>query len=197
MSHQEFEDYIIYNCEQTSPEWFELRKGKITGSKFGDILYQKFNNHEEVAKSIKGESEKDFTEEQKENMRNGIIEEPNARILYEKENNVTVKQVGILISKIYDFLGFSPDGLVGEDGMIEIKCPKKIYTILSKYNKIWGSHYAQIQGGLFLFGRKWCDYVVYGYEEKEIMTKRIYFNKKFCENTLLPSLIKFNEEYLK
>ena len=194
---EEYEDYIIYHFEQKSEEWFNIRKNKITGSKFGDIIYQKFNNHENLSKMIKGELEPSFNEIQIQNMKNGIENEPIARKKYEELNNCKVKEIGILISKKYNFLGFSPDGLVGNDGMIEIKCPYKIYYPLLKEGKIWDSHIAQIQGGLFLCKRKWCDYVVYGHSNQEIYIKKIYYDEKYCNEILLPSLLNFYEKYLK
>jgi len=187
--------YKIYNCDQLSKEWFVLRKNKITGSTFGDIIYKKFNNHKNISDKIKGKKI-NYTEKQLENMNNGTLYESICRKKYSEKQNYNVYEVGFYISKEFDFLGYSPDGLINGDGMIEIKCPKFIYYPLLKYDKIWDNHYAQIQGGLYITKRKWCDYVVYGYILDNMYIKRIYYDDKYCKEILIPNLIKFNENYL-
>lgn len=108
--------------------------------------------------------------------------------LYERERNVKVEKSGLIVHKKYTFLGGSPDGLVGKDGLIEIKCPSKIRGINSKHwnldfldnrnqLKMTHNYYFQIQGYLELSNRIWCDFVVYS--TNEIKIERINRNNTF------------------
>lgn len=114
---------IIHNFEQDSPEWHEMRAGKITGTRLGEIF--KSNNlslmDELIAEFQTGECEyvpPNFA------MRRGKELEPEAREAYEEVTGIKLIQVGFIQNSEYPFLGISPDGL-SEDHThgVEFKCP--------------------------------------------------------------------------
>jgi hypothetical protein len=95
-------------------------------------------------------------------MRRGRAEEADAITLYEIINACEVKQCGFM--RLPSLAGYSPDGLVGDDGLVEVKSrkpPLQIDIIAS--GGIPPEHKAQIQGGLWIAERQWCDYVSYSH----------------------------------
>lgn len=117
----------IHNFEQKSDEWFECRKGKITAS-HADTIATNGKGLETYINEVMSEY---FSSGEKENFSNEHTERGNdledtARSIYELENNVNVEQVGFI--EYNDFVGCSPDGLIGEDEGLEIKCcSDKVY----------------------------------------------------------------------
>jgi hypothetical protein len=93
-------------------------------------------------------------------MQHGVDTEPQARMAYESANNVLVDELGFCDHPSISNFGVSPDGLVGEDGLIEIKCPNSkthIDTLLSK--KAPSKYIPQMMAQMACTGRKWCDFV--------------------------------------
>ncbi|GAA1891632.1 lambda exonuclease family protein [Williamsia serinedens] len=105
----------------------------------------------------------------------GVEDEPRARDKYAEHHGVTVDQVGFMTEDKWGFtLGYSPDGLVGDDGLIEIKSrrPKKqLETVLT--GEVPAENYAQLQTGLLVSGREWIDYVSYA-GGTHMLTTRVY-----------------------
>lgn len=92
----------------------------------------------------------------------GTEHEPNAKHWYRKQHDVDVREVGFVLPDMTDAYGGSPDGLVGDDGLIEIKCPSPETLILYHANGEFPVDYRpQVQGLLMLTGRKWCDFVAW------------------------------------
>lgn len=92
----------------------------------------------------------------------GIDHEAEARTLYEFETGNRVEEVGFIVHPNIDFAGASPDGLVGEDGMVEIKCP----NTATHLDALLGSsiplkYVSQMQWQMECAGREWCDYMSY------------------------------------
>ena len=114
---------IIHNCDQRTDEWKALRCGRFTGSDFftfmGKSETKKRLLMEKATERIIGHSEK--KELNNENIQRGVELEYIARCNYEMETMNKVMEVGFI--ELDEYTGCSPDGLVGEDGMIEIKCP--------------------------------------------------------------------------
>lgn len=112
-----------------------------------------------VAERITGYTDPTFTND---DMFRGIINEPLARDKY-SEHHTPATEVGFMILEQDGYrLGYSPDGLVGDDGLIEVKSPRAkthIRTILA--DQVPSHHMAQIQCGLFVTGRKWLDFISY------------------------------------
>lgn len=164
----------IIMVEQGSPEWFEQRLGRITASNFGALMTMPRSKKDrevglisETARTylIKKVSEvltgmsKEFTTQ---SMEWGSETEDEARKIYELENMVEVKQIGFAILESNPIVGGSPDGLVGDDGIIEIKCPdSNTFTGYLLGDSIVKGYMAQIQGNLWILDRSWCDFIVY------------------------------------
>ena len=93
-------------------------------------------------------------------MQRGTELEPEARAWYEFEKNVEVIKAGFF--EYNDWIGASPDGLVGEDGLLEIKCPK--YSTMMDYlikKELPKTYYYQVHGQLLVTDRQWCDFLAY------------------------------------
>jgi len=156
---------IIHNLEQGSEEWLKIRIGKFTASSFhvflGNSKTKENELYKKAAERITGVKCDSDTFSNKHTERGNKLEDE-ARSIYELLNDVMVDEVGFI--ELDKNTGYSPDGLIGEEGLLEIKC-KDNHTFLR--NKIKGekgieSQYrTQIQFGLYVTGRKWCDYVCY------------------------------------
>lgn len=156
---------IVENVEQGSQEWHEMRLGKVTASRIADVISNgRGGKPSEKAKSYMIEliaeiltgKQKPFFENDA--MRWGTETEPQARAMYELKSGNEVKEVAFI--KLNDFVGVSPDGLVGDNGLIEIKCPTTITQIKRALSDDYAKdYYAQIQMQLWVSGRDWCDFV--------------------------------------
>lgn len=154
---------------QNTDEWARARTGMITASCAKNIITPtgKTANNEGSRKysyqlaveRMYGYQEDSF---QSYDMERGHIEEIYAKELYSREFSQT-KDCGFVINRELGFeFGFSPDALVGEDGLVEVKSRKEklqIETIIN--NKMPSGYNLQIQAGLFVTGRKWCDFLSY------------------------------------
>lgn len=153
----------IYDCEQGKPEWFALRLGSIGGSKISDVVAGgKGIMRKNLMYRLAGEilSRQNYDGYQNAEMLRGIEQEPEARAMYEFMTGSEIKQVGVIKEGAHKH--YSPDGLVGENGMIEIKCViPSIHVETVHTEKIDGKYYKQIQWGLFMCRRDWCDFVSY------------------------------------
>ena len=152
---------IYKDINQGSPEWFEIRVGKVTASHAQAIG----NNGKGLENYILEVVAEMFSSSEKEHYSNEHTErgnelEPIARSMYELQNDVEVEEIGF--AEYNDFVGCSPDGLVGKDGMIEIKCPDdKTYFNLLMNEKIDNAYIWQCQMNMLILERKWCDLVFY------------------------------------
>jgi len=169
---------IIHNIEQGTPEWHELRKGKLTGSNAQAISANGAGLKTYVKKIILGL----FTEGKKltgADIDRGNELEPIARAKYEFEKGVDVVEVGF-IEMTNRLIGISPDGLVGEDGMIEIKARNnEIHYYLLMNGKIDSKTDWQMQMQMFVSRRKWCDFISYNpnFKKNSLFVKRVYLDQ--------------------
>jgi len=153
---------IINNIDQGSSEWLDLRLGFITASKFKDVIAggagktRKSYMLQIAAEIVTGERLPTFSNSA---MEWGTATEPQARSMYELENCVTVDEIAFAYFDDKK-IGCSPDGLIGNDGLVEFKCPNtttQIETFLS--GKMPTGHKPQVQGQLWVMDRDWCDFV--------------------------------------
>ena len=96
--------------------------------------------------------------------------------VYENNHFQNVTLCGYVTDADKKYAGYSPDGLIGEDGLIEIKCPGHIEYIRTLIERDVPKRYqAQMQWGMMLTGRSWCDYVVYNpdFESKTMFVERV------------------------
>lgn len=152
--------------EQRSPEWFAARLGKVTASRVADILAvtksgpsasRKNYMAELIAERLTGQPAQTFTSPA---MQWGTDNEPMARAAYEFMTDTTVEEVGFVDHPNIANFGASPDGLVGADGLVEIKCPNTathLDTLLGA--EIDARYVTQMQVQMACTRRKWCDFV--------------------------------------
>lgn len=161
---------VLPDLIQGTPEWHEQRRGMVTASVVRQLVTPTLKvaaNTESravtallVAERITGHVEETYVGD---DMLRGWADEPRAVAAYEKHRGVTVTACGFMVREEDGWqLGYSPDGLVGDEGLVEIKSrqPKKhLATILA--DAVPAENLAQIQAGLLVSGRAWCDYVSY------------------------------------
>lgn len=196
---------IVIDCVQGSEEWHKARAGCITASNFADCCeLLKNGSYSAKAKqyafklAIERISGQLLQEDKFETweMRRGREEEPNARFAHEQKLGVMVERAGIV--KTDDGLfGASVDGLIGDDGCAEYKCfvsPTSLMPILLE-NDISDCEY-QVQGQLWVTGRKWADFVLYcpalKLISKDLTVFRVERNDKFIDSMEI-NLLKFNQ----
>lgn len=182
--------------QQRTEAWYKKRNGRVTGSSVGAILgLSPFMKREDVMRNMVRQYHgypSEFTGNAATNY--GTYNEPNALADYELKFNRKVELTGFHIYE--DWLGASPDGLIGNDGLIEIKCP---YSLRDKnppeFKSIdYQTHYwAQIQIQLLVTGRQWCHF--YQWSAHGYMLETVQFNQ-LAINEYLPKLESFYEEFL-
>ena len=152
--------------EQRTEEWFAARLGKVTASRVVDVMAKTKTGYSAsrdnymaqlVVERITGEKAESFTNAA---MQWGTDQEPFARAAYEAATGVLVDELGFVPHPTIEGAGASPDGLVGDDGLVEIKCPNtatQIETLLT--GAIPSKYVAQMQFQMACTGRAWCDFV--------------------------------------
>lgn len=170
------------DIDQGSEEWLQARCGILTASVMGQLITTKTvkpaSNETAraltrslVAEKITGRVEDTFTSS---DMQRGIMAEPYARDIY-SEHYAEVEEVGLMVREDYGTrVGFSPDGLVASDGLIEIKSPRAkahLNTLLT--DAVPTEYLAQLQTGLWVSGRQWIDYISY-HGGLPLYVKRVY-----------------------
>lgn len=193
---------IALKYEQGSEDWLRARLGVCTASRFTDARAKltkasKNGNAGDPAgdaikyawmlavETIAGEPlDETFTTYA---MRRGRDLEPQARSVYEKRTGAWVDEVSLVLTDDSRF-GYSADGFVGDDGLVEIKCPMaadKLGAVWSNPETAHLEYIDQINGGLWITGRKWCDLVVYcpwlAPVGKDLFVRRIFRNDDAIE----------------
>ena len=167
--------------EQRSEEWFQARLGKVTASRVADVL-AKIKSGESasrrnyksqlVSERLTGERQETYINQA---MQDGIDREQFARDRYVQQFG-EVEEVGFVKHPTLE-AGASPDGMVGDDGIIEIKCPMgSTHTETLMTQDIPSKYVPQVQFQLLVTGRKWCDFVSYNPmfpEHLQVFVKRI------------------------
>ena len=168
---------------QGSPSWFAARVGKITASRVADVMARTKTgwgasraNYAAVliAERLTGVSAPSFTNDA---MRWGTDQEPYAREAYARRFDVDVYEVGFVDHPEVAMSGASPDGLIGDAGLIEIKCPNTathLDTLLS--GTVPGKYVTQMQWQMACTGREWCDFASFDPrlpEEMRLFVQRV------------------------
>jgi putative phage-type endonuclease len=167
--------------EQRSEEWFQARLGKVTASRVADVL-AKIKSGESASRrnyKIQLVSER-LTGEKQETYINQAMQDGIDREFYAREKYVQqfgeVEEVGFVKHPTLE-AGASPDGMVGDDGIIEIKCPMgSTHTETLMTQDVPSRYVPQIQFQLLVTGRKWCDFVSYNPmfpEHLQVFVKRV------------------------
>jgi len=171
--------------EQRSDEWFAIKKGKASASR-AQAIGNGGKGLENYVIEIMAEYYSIAERENyiNEHMQRGIELEPIAKQVYELEHDCEVREIGF--AEYNEYIGCSPDGLVGKDGMIEIKCPcDRIYLGILINEKIDSGYVWQCQMNMLILKRKWCDLIFYNPNFKKSMyIKRLKADKKTHEKLL-------------
>jgi hypothetical protein len=157
----------VYDFEQRTDEWYDARRGIVTASTVGRLLTPTLEIADNegsraltrllVAERITGHTDPTY---QNDDMFRGVMEEPRARDVYSGHYAEAVECGFMRLEESWGTLGYSPDGVVGDDGLIEVKAPEAkehLRTILA--DEVPACYMAQCQAGLLVSGRDWIDYL--------------------------------------
>lgn len=187
---------IIKDMVQGSAEWHAMRLGKVTASNMksvmsngrGSALSKMSETYmmDLIAERLTGESKPFFENDA---MRWGTETEPQARAMFEIQEGLEVEEVAFI--EYDDYSGISPDGLIGDDGLIEIKCPNTATQIKRALSDDYAADYKdQIQMQLWVSGRQYCYFLSFdprldcaaGYLLQKVERDEEYI-KKMAEKT--------------
>jgi len=184
--------------QQTS-EWYESKIGKVSASRCADVMARIKSGYSMSRKNymmdlviarLTGVYPESFTSPA---MQWGIETEAEARKEYEAETFNIVQEVGFI--ELNEDVGCSPDGLIGENGGLEIKCPNTVThidTILS--GKIDRKYMLQIQFSLWVTGREWWDYV--SYDPRCPANLRLYIQRVYRDENLISEISEEVEKFV-
>ena len=194
---------MIEMMDQGTEEWFTIRIGKVTASRVADVIAKTKTGYSAtrdnymaqlVCERLTGQKGESFTNAA---MQHGTDTEPLARAAYEALKDVLVDEVGFVPHPSIDMAGASPDGLVGDDGLLEIKCPNTathIETLMSK--TVPGKYNTQMQFQMACTGRQWCDFVSFDNrlpEQFQLFVKRVPRDNEFIKQ-MEDEVVKFLNE---
>jgi len=194
--------------EQGSLAWLALRSGKITGTRFADVLAKSKRDgkplkaRDDLVWTLAAERIQGYQPEgpSSYSLKWGSENEPLARDAYQLRTGAFVTQEAFTVHPILVFIGVSLDGLVDDDGTLEFKCPKCPEIHLQRWiDGVPEEYIAQIQGGLWVSGRKWCDFVSYDPDTAErfkLLIIRVYRDEEYIANLEKECLILENEVQL-
>ncbi len=171
--------------DQRTPEWFAARLGRVTASKIDAVMAKGRGGAPSstranylaqiIAERLSGVPYEGHTSHA---MQHGTETEPQARANYALATALTVEEVGFVPHPTIAAAGASPDGLVGSDGLVEIKCPNTANHIATlRGAPIDGGYLKQMQFQMACTGRAWCDFVSFDPrmpEEMQIHIRRVH-----------------------
>lgn len=195
---------IVY-CEQRSKEWLDLRVGVVTASAAHKLSRADLKTrycYQIMAELLTGTC---IPIPVNEDMQRGIDLEPEACSWYEEETETKVEHVGFVYKDSDHKVGCSPDGLVGQQGLVEFKCPRSYIHLQNVERGPRIEYERQIQFQMWVTGRAWCDFVTYNKDmPKELkgFIHRIPRNENMIEKiekdvtNLLMKIDKFFDRYI-
>lgn len=206
--------YLLYNVDQGSDDWKELRKGRITMSNIGKVVghapYYK-GTKKELALELLGKIKIYHSPEALERMNRGTKYEPKVRDMLAKKLGCQIDETGFAEWKKDPRFGASLDGIINDECGIEIKCPATMYEPILNYmeavknglepkpehiSHIWKSQYDQIIGNGAVTGRKWMYFCVYGIDDKLFFVQKVKVDYKYWRNELLKPAQHFYDTYM-
>lgn len=187
--------------EQRTDEWYKARLGQLGASQISKALSKGRNGAESatrknliaelIAMRLTGQVQESFTSAA---IQWGIDNEPIARAAYEINKDILVDEIGWVQHPSIEWTGCSPDGLVGDNGLVEIKCPNTATHIDYLIAGIPPSEYhLQMLWQMECTGRDWCDFVSFDSrmpEKYQLMVARFNRDDKRL-NEIRPEVIKF------
>lgn len=172
----------IHNFEQGTPEWINVRLGKLTASNADAIATNGVGLttlcYEKVAEILTGKPKEAYSND---DMERGKALEELARNAYETETGIVVPEAGFVEKN--ERVGCSPDGFVNDDGLVEIKCPNDTnFVKFMVERKIDPKHIAQMQFQMLICERQWVDYIVFNHNfPQPIIISRVERDEVFIE----------------
>ncbi len=180
--------------QQRSEEWHQARLGKVTASRVADVMARTKSGYgagranymaELICERLTGAQAERFTNAA---MQWGTDVEPQARASYEIVTGLAVEECGLIDHPAIADFGASPDGLVGADGLVEVKCPNTathIETLLA--GNVDGKYITQMQAQMACTGRRWCDFVSFDPRlpvDMQLFVKRVPRDDAFISEML-------------
>jgi exodeoxyribonuclease (lambda-induced) len=194
---------IFIECLQGSPEWHQARAGVITASCFSEAISRMSRTSgrrkvgdptaasdkyaadlaiERISGKPYGAPPKAWV------LDRGHEMEKLARMAYEAHTNAMAHESGLVLTDDHLF-GYSTDGFVGDDGLIEIKAPIDSLKIIEVMEGDLSEYQHQMQGGMWITGRKWCDFIMYVPDlrnaGKDLYVKRVMRDDAFIDAMVL------------
>lgn len=188
---------------QGSDEWKMQRLGKVTASRVADVIAKTKTGYSSsrenymaqlICERLTGQPSESFTNAA---MQHGTDTEPLARSAYEMARNLLVKEVAFITHPRIEMAGASPDGLVADDGLVEIKCPNTathIDTLLSQ--KVPTKYITQMQWQMLVCNKTWCDFISFDNrlpERLQLFIQEVEFDPEYCA-MLEKEVVQFLEE---
>jgi putative phage-type endonuclease len=177
--------------EQGTTEWLQERCGKVTASRIGDVMAKTKSGYGQarinymadiIAERLTNEPKPSFMTSA---MQWGLDTEPQARAMYELQTGNEVVETGFVKHPELEGTGASPDGLVGDRGLIEIKCPNTATHISTLLDcKIERKYLLQMQWQMICTERDWCDFVSFDPRlppQMQMSIQRVEFNQALYE----------------
>lgn len=189
--------------EQGSPEWFAQRLGKVTASRVADVIAKTKTGYSTsrenymaqlICERMTGAVAESYTNAA---MQWGTDNEPLARAAYEAAKDVLVDEVAMITHPRIESAGASPDGLVGDDGLVEIKCPNTathIDTLMRQ--EVPMKYITQMMWQMACTERQWCDFVSFDPrmpKELQLFIQRVPRNNEYIA-MLEKEILSFLEE---
>jgi len=178
--------------EQRTGEWFRARAGKVTASRVADIIAKTKSGYsssrdnymaELICQRLTGSVGESF---QNAAMVWGTNTEPLARAAYISAKGTGVEEIGFVPHPTIENAGASPDGLVGEDGLVEIKCPlTNTHMNMILEQEIPTKYHVQMQWQMACTGRQWCDFISFDPrmpEHMQLYIDRVERDQKMIDN---------------
>ena len=191
------------NVEQGSEEWHKARLGHITASHISDVMAKGKGKEESltrykykiklVVERMTGVSASDgYTNTA---MEWGVEQEQFACMAYEAHQETFLNRTGFWLHQTVDWLGVSPDRLVGDDGLVEVKCPNTSTHVQYLLNReIPTNYYNQIQCQLWVTNRAWCDFV--SYDPRLPQRKQLLIIRAIRDNQLIAQMQEEVQKFL-
>lgn len=185
-------DDRIEATKQGTDAWHLLRLGRVTASRVSDVLSKGKSGEsasrrnyriELVAQRLTGQPGESFTNAA---IEWGTATEPLARVAYELKHNTSVMEVAFVEHPTIEWFGCSPDGLVGDDGLIEIKCPNTTTHLdWMEEGKAPSKHIPQMMAQMACTSRSWCDFVSFDPrlpEDLQLFIVRVNRDQEYIDN---------------
>jgi putative phage-type endonuclease len=184
--------------EQQTKEWFAQRRSRVTGSNVGAILgLNPYRSADDVMRAMVRDhcgADTEFTGNVA--TEHGSFHEDGAAVEYQMETGNRIQPCGFFVHPRLEWLGASPDGLVGDDGLVEIKCPygkRKDEKPEFKTAKEQPHYWAQVQIEMACAQRQWCDF--FQWAPSGTVLERIYPDQEWLDETI-PKLRAFYDRFI-